>query len=1006
MGGLDWEAPWLYSEPDVDQVMLTRWRKMLDYQNAQPGGGYYRMASKEQERSVQSLFNEIPIWAQAFFNEPYIAKAGDKIYYKYHWLNHGALAWLGVFHNKEVINYTKNSDINLSQQNNKILKVAVTEGMGRWDYLNSLKGYVGDVVFTHSVGSVVFASFHYQKGYNWHEYTQLFSLGEEHIALKGLGLVPTFHDYVMSSSAKIAANQCSAKYAPGQITWSDRPHDAGMALMYDALRSGVGSIISRVRGSQVHILKKLISEKVSQKIGNPNYEARLSDYADAYRWFNQIVLFMLLNDGFEKPTEGVSKVLSKKLSYECDEKNIQFYPAGMTAVAHFLQMHLMTKGRRIAYTGQHYYEVIKAIKLLGKRYHHCLIQLEDYQDGIWGADIAMLELLPSNAGSKHQGVLNVENAIGLWLENKNRFSCMIDVTFGGYEHPRLLSVINRFSKEIKDGRLHLFLISSLAKSYPTLGSDIAAGGLCVYLGDRSLTKLKWMQSPAHRLLDRYFAYMMELNHDNIANRFFDLTVNRAIYLRRLLSKSSGLTVTAVSDPVPFCIASIMGFIGMHNRLVRRLGYSLPRAIEAVTGIPCRSSIGFPTTSVTDVVGANRQNIQHQPDVGFRFSVGLESSCELEEMANRFHYFAKLFSSLQLLLAVSPLNFQNLSAEALDNLVRIVMKGFSQSYWIDDIEIDYTVDFVENGGWLTLGEGPDICVDGHVIALEDYEFEALRVMIRAGLIDDVAFEFLSAGDDWTWPYSSKVSFDDEHFHIVQKSNNIAIHYTYGDAESLRINYLDVGYQHHQILVWCEDYLDWKILSSLHGARISEFLALFKRHEFEVEIVDNKIKIIVTHNMRISYYHLAQGYNDPNISIKTKLDYFEKHPVAYGGLEIVSDSGSWESMTQLFSQIFRSHVLKCLGVDTLVNYYERIKVMYESGLTKPHNIMGLFLWARCISANSPDLVAVKSWYNHEVSSSSIEKTLGYTKHAMSILGKEAVIEDLDRMAQCMNSWNNQS
>ena len=994
--------PWLCAERDVDLTMLGYWRAMIGYRNAQPGGSYYRMTSKEQAIDVQKLLGEVPKWVGDFFTEPFITRSGDEKQHKYYWLSQGAISWLGCFHKKQVVPHKGDSNHQLSSLENCILTVAVEKGMSRWDYLSGFKGYVGEVAFTYNVGSVVIASLHYRKGHNWYSSTSLLSVGEKHIALKGLGLVPTFHDYAMSLSPQYVANEGLAHYGSGQITWPERPSDPGMALMYDALRKGVSDITSRVRESQASMLRRLLSEKVSQKIGNPNYQAGLSDYADAYRWFNQIVLFMILNAGFEKPVEGVATVLSKKLSYECDKNNIQFYPAGMTAIAHFLQRHLMTTGKRIACTGQSYYEAMKALGLVGKQYKHKLFRIEDNQEGFWDVDVAMLELLPSNAGSQHHGVLNLYNAIKLWMQNKQSFTCMIDVTFGGYEHPELRMIIDRFAKEIQDGRLHLYIVSSLAKSYPTLGSDIASGGLCVYLGKGCLPKLNWMQSPAHRLLDRYFAYMIDLNHGEIANSFFDLTVERAGYLRGLLSKSSVLTVTKVSDPVPYCTVSILGFKGGHNPLVERLSYSLTRAIPV---IPSRSSLGFPETTVTDIVGAgvrDNNNVQHPPDAGLRLSVGLESPDALKEIARQFNYFAHVFASLQLLLAVSSTDYSSISEKDVDNYAYRIIRGLSSDRRVSDREIRYTLDGSEKKGWLALENGPNITVSGHEISLEKYQYDALMVMIRAGLIDWVEFEFLSCGDYWTWPYSTQIGYLDEHFHIVQKSNHAAISYTYGKAESLKVSFLGTVYNHNQVLVWCREYLDWKALSTLQGIRLAKILELLKRQEFSIVVAGSNVRLQPSCNIRPNYYRAAESMFVDHRGIKPKLDYFEAHPDCYEGLDVISESGPKKSMRRLFLGFIEEHVMKCLDVKDLVDVYGRVKIMYEDKLTKSHNIGRLLLWARCVAMNSPDLVAVKRWYNKGVKSSDIEKTLGYAKRAMGILNKPDVVKDLERMAECMTSW----
>ena len=794
---------------------------------------------------------------------------------------------------------------------------------------------------------------------------------ENRILFTSLGLVPTILDYAYchsQSSMQPQGNFEAPEYGSTREL-PECPMDLGEKLLHNALSKGISKLDNKVMPEWKHLLDQMIISLVGRNLKpKPNYPVILSNYFHAYEQFCEIVQFMVLNQSFKEPKEDLNAIINNKMGLDSTISNTTFFAYAMTASTLLVGELLMNDNQKlsIASTSQKYYEIGEVVQNISRSYNHQVFHIDECFKKKFVPDILIIENKPSNAKAEHQYSYSAVNVLSTFLSHSRESStltCIIDTTFGAFEDQQVKDVYQTFLPVIRSGKLKLYLIMSLSKGFPLIGSDVGNGGLCVAIGKDMVTFKDMYKRDSYLVLREYMTFMIELNYD-LYPEYLKQTTDNATYLRTHLEQYD-LKFEIVRTTTPTqCIVLKHYKPDPCDPPGAKISYILAehfkRIIAHWVSTPVRSSLGFPYTSIT--------NIDNEL---IRFSVGLEQKCDLREIAYRICHLSHVFKYFRALLANSGLSRQkenaliklsNNSAQGskqayynhLSKFMKKLLEAFKpekpekgfgnvrynilkQGQFIplkeglltltvtvkDSQEQDWKVyvdekDSQEQDWKVYVGEKDsqeqdwNVCIDEKAFDLNPPQWMALRIAVEAGLSQYLNLNFVEQPDgnlkcvtlEADEPEGSGVVIDQIYPQRVE-----IVHEDHLQHSSVKFD--NFCYSRQSLFIWFERYKEWHQLAHLSSLEIAQFYELVEQYEFTIEKRENDL-----------YVHILPHPRYPNLGelppvtagVDQALEYMGKVPFgwavqyivpqAYRGVYVAKIQHKQKTHSPLVNRAFKS------------------------------------------------------------------------------------------------------
>jgi hypothetical protein len=418
------------------------------------------------------------------------------------------------------------------------------------------------------------------------------------------------------------------------------------------------------------ITSSLLCSQVLPFLGK---EKGITHWVKAYQNVCEIVMFSLQYclDLYSKVNFESNFLKALDLGNEFDEiyKSVRLFPYGMSALFHIFQNILDLNNNnnnnntklKLVWVSQNYFEIGQAAEKIKK---DCIaVEKVDYLDDIKELpDILIVDFHPNNV--KREEVF--QNNVADWLQNQldanssKRIRMILDVTLNHLSDPEIKNTLQKLSPFVKEKRLEIFCIQSLAK-FMQLGADNFSGGVCLYLGQPNTfkisSKFQLEQSPK----STFFGILIDLFKDIISDYLKLVRKNTEIMYYKLTRHFSNISKQVwiednkkKEDKNPFCAAKISLNAddgAVHVAISFKPLYSLlniktndPKDEKSIIKIKEKytenlkekilelaNQLKLPLAG-RQSIGFSLSNMSHVDDA-IRFSIGIENQELMEKYAN-------------------------------------------------------------------------------------------------------------------------------------------------------------------------------------------------------------------------------------------------------------------------------------------------------------------------------------------------------------------------------------
>ena len=471
-------------------------------------------------------------------------------------------------------------------------------------------------------------------------------------------------------------------------------------------------------------------------------------WSKAYQNLCEIVLLCIQSfpDKFE--SNSFEKSLLKSLDENEDLdgvfKRAGLFSYGMSAAFYTLDIVLSRfQDQKITVTtiSRNYFEILDILEKKDGVGHVKCKKVERLNEIVGRPDVLVADIHPNDATQKTLS----QNDVGTWVQKyleddeNAKLILVLDVTLNHFKDPTLQTLLKKFAPYIKESRLEIFLIQSLAKLIQ-LGADNFSGGACVYLGYPG-NQVPSFQPPLHQK-GVFFGHLI-CHFQELTDRYFALVRKNTEWMyQRLMQRFKAVTewvheVEAQENSEPkwkgFCAAKIalnvdqntvyvaINFSPLLDRvrvpnLVSEIRSSLLQ-LARVSRLPLtgRQSFGFSLSNLSEV-----------PQNAIRLSVGVEDVLHLEQYVELISAFV---FSLSYMAVNTPEEIKTLGTQV-DTIDQIITG--KKSCEIIDIPLGFNIprnfkfwvegkaEIVFQDGKMKLLPEPDLVIDQKQIGLPSYD----------------------------------------------------------------------------------------------------------------------------------------------------------------------------------------------------------------------------------------------------------------------------------------------